>query len=215
MVLGRPEYFLCTWVKGGPDGRWNFRVAQGRFCFCHVGLSPASYLIWKLPALRRWRPAGQGTTVMQEYGMSIRRRMAEAWLASKSLLASKSFSLHPFFWNLAQRTPHPILYAWGLPGRLVQPMGLPQSCGVISDGVAFWAKDDLPSFFHSVILIPSPQQSIFLGSRAVFLFWRGPWTRRSWGWEDAEVLGKEGYTRCLKKPLGILHAPQPQLRLRT
>ena len=89
MVLGCPEHFLCTWVKGGPDGRQNFRGAQGRFCFRHVGLSPTSYLLWKLPALRGSRPAEQGTTVMQEYGMSIRRRRAEAWLASKRVVLLK------------------------------------------------------------------------------------------------------------------------------
>lgn len=84
-----------------------------------------------------------------------------------------------------------ILRLLRLPDRLVQPLGLPQSCAMAWDGVALWAQADLSSFFHSIILTSS-QQPVFLGNRAISVFCEGLWTWGSPGWEDAGTLVSGG-----------------------
>ena len=207
-MLGCPEHFLCTWVKGGPDGRQNFRGAQGRFCFCHVGLSPTSYLLWKLPALRGSRPAEQGTTVMQEYGMSIRRRRAEAWLASKRVVLLKLQSPLPLLGSgLLPRehltwswTPEGYLVGWSNHWGSLRAVTWPQVVW-LSDPRMTYPASSSPSFLHHHLRSQSSQGvglSFFSG-------------------EDLELgrVEDEKTQRWRRVYQVSLETPQPQQRLRT
>lgn len=141
----------------------------------------SSFLIYFLPLVghilqqllvspcRLWTPWGLPNTVS---GLS---ECSSEWREPGRVPASWG---SPFGWSYG---------SWGYLVGWSNPLWLPQSSAMAWDGVALWAKADLPSFSHSIILTSS-QQSALLRNGAVSCFCGGPWTWGSPRWEDAGTL---------------------------